>query len=358
MRVLFILPSISRCGPTNVVFNLIDEYIKLGIECYIVYLWEGEKDETEFLDKVAKKIFCLRGGGYRGFGVKGFIKLKKIITDCSPDIIHSNCLIPDMYLGIYNKFFKNKSDKFKSISTLHCNLDEDYSNIYPFIKRTIFLNLHKKVLTLQDHVFAVSDSALKSIINLPLESSVIHNGTKRLRKLTFSNNKLELAFFGVLVKGKNVNFLIEAVKYLNNSDFEYPFCLSIYGEGELETELKNIGDGIGNIEFKGHVMNPVDHYTENTILVSASRSEGMPMAVIEALSAGLPAILSDIPAHQEVYQAMQAGVELFDNDFESFKRSLLKLIKAAEFNKFQMNLDNSFQTSFSSQVMARKYLDL
>ena len=62
--------------------------------------------------------------------------------------------------------------------------------------------------------------------------------------------------------------------------------------------------------------------------MSSSTSEGLPIGALEALSAGLPLLLSDIPQHKEVvYIDKYVGMIFKNNDFDSFKEQLQKLLQ-------------------------------
>ncbi len=67
------------------------------------------------------------------------------------------------------------------------------------------------------------------------------------------------------------------------------------------------------------------------LFASASRSEGMPHAVREAMLVGIPCLLSDIEGHRNM---ARDGIEaLFFEDEESFFDKLATLIKNSEFRK-------------------------
>ena len=57
-----------------------------------------------------------------------------------------------------------------------------------------------------------------------------------------------------------------------------------------------------NIVLPGLVHNVNDYLRAADQFVSASHAEGMPNAVLEALAASLPVILSDIPPHREILE--------------------------------------------------------
>ena len=98
----------------------------------------------------------------------------------------------------------------------------------------------------------------------------------------------------------------------------------------------------------------VPHLQAADLFVSASRSEGMPLAVLEALSCGLPALLSAIAPHQEVagILADQGCVECFDAaDEGTIRRALGAALGGAAPAR------PADASALSSDVMARRYAD-
>jgi glycosyltransferase involved in cell wall biosynthesis len=72
--------------------------------------------------------------------------------------------------------------------------------------------------------------------------------------------------------------------------------LAVVGDGELEETLRDQAKtlGIGSrVDWCGLVSDPFVFYRAATIFVLPSRSEGMPNALMEAMSCGLPVIVSD-----------------------------------------------------------------
>ena len=60
--------------------------------------------------------------------------------------------------------------------------------------------------------------------------------------------------------------------------------------------------------------------SNSDVYISSSLSEGLPLSVLEALSLGCAAVLSDIPAHRDICRAVaQPWVNLYTpSDFNSF----------------------------------------
>lgn len=76
--------------------------------------------------------------------------------------------------------------------------------------------------------------------------------------------------------------------------------LLIAGEGEERDALMHLAAELGlgtRVQFLGALDHPREFLHLIDIYVSASRYEGLPIAVIEAMAVGKPCVLSEIPGH-------------------------------------------------------------
>ena len=108
-------------------------------------------------------------------------------------------------------------------------------------------------------------------------------------------------FVGELSGRKNQIFLIRAFKRLQEKDL--PVRLLLAGEGgereALEREIQQ--NNMENTAFLLGNREPVTPYLAITDLyVSASRSEGLPFNVMEAMSCGLPIVASDTKGQNDL----------------------------------------------------------
>jgi glycosyltransferase involved in cell wall biosynthesis len=58
------------------------------------------------------------------------------------------------------------------------------------------------------------------------------------------------------------------------------------------------------------------------LFVSASRGEGLPVAVMEVMATGCPAVLSDIPQHRELLEGADVAPLVATGDVEGFGRQI------------------------------------
>ncbi len=88
--------------------------------------------------------------------------------------------------------------------------------------------------------------------------------------------------------------------------------LAIAGEGALREELQRQGEYLGiasRLHWLGRVPDPYPYYRAADLFAMPSRHEGMPNALLEALSCGLPVVVSDgSPGPLEFVEEGASGV--------------------------------------------------
>lgn len=118
---------------------------------------------------------------------------------------------------------------------------------------------------------------------------VIPNPVKPLKRTcerTPDNRIINVARLDI--KQKRQDLLIEAFKMISE---EYPeITLHLYGDGDDEVKLKKLAEGQKRIIFEGVTSNIVEEIQNAKMFVLSSDFEGIPNALIEAMSLGVPCI--------------------------------------------------------------------
>lgn len=119
-----------------------------------------------------------------------------------------------------------------------------------------------------------------------------------------------LLYVGRLSHGKGLFDLLNAFKKL---DSNHNLKLYLAGSGQLETKLKKkIYEE--HLENKVKLLGNLSHeklvkiYQNAMIFVFPSHYEGLPTVLLEAMSCGLPVVVSKIPAHEEVIEDFEKGL--------------------------------------------------
>lgn len=270
-----------------------------------------------------------------------------LVTQPSFNIYHAH--------GIFAGLIAKKVKLFKkrpSILHLHGFRDNELIGIVKY-------HLQKEITKLKyDKVICVDEESAKKIEKLGVkrkEMAIIPPGIdiKKFRPTKRKKKKNIFLFVGRLEKVKNLELLLEAVKRLR--DKTRKFELWIVGGGTLEDKLKHYckNNKLDNIKFLGYIDNKNINkiYSEVNFFVLPSLSEGNPIALLEAMSSGLPFIVSDIPQLSKIAMLSDAGIIFKKNDAEDLTNAMEKMIKMKNCNlkKMEKNsrryVKNNFQWS-------------
>lgn len=135
------------------------------------------------------------------------------------------------------------------------------------------------------------------------------------------NNDVVLGFVGRIVAVKNPLFLIDILQATKRKIQNAK--LLIVGDGTLKEEMMNKASLMGlekDIVFVGEVNNVQDYYQAMDVLIAPSLSEGMPLGIMEAQSAGVPCICAkgNFPENIDVtgivhFCSLEDGAEAWSN---------------------------------------------
>ena len=191
--------------------------------------------------------------------------------------------------------------------------------------------------------------------------SYIQNGvdTEKYKKVS-KNEKLELR--------KKYNLDINKIIYISTGSFIPRKRIEETIKGFLKANIKEsilllLGDGIlfkalyskyamhKNIIFYGKT-NKVEEFLQlSDVFISSSESEGLPNSVIEAISCGLPVILSNIPQHKEILDELKELGKVYElGNIDE----LTKLIQNKKGIISKSTIENSL---FTMKNMSNKYVE-
>jgi len=120
---------------------------------------------------------------------------------------------------------------------------------------------------------------------------------------------------GRLAPEKNLHSLIHAFEHV--ARLRPRARLAFCGDGPLLPDLMAQAEATGLRErfiFAGFVNNVTSWLKRASAVVAVSRSEGHPNAVLEAVVAGVPVIVSDIPAYRSILDEQSASFVAGDDE--------------------------------------------
>ena len=208
-------------------------------------------------------IYKVKNFGRRSFF--GKYKLKKLIKDIDPDIVHTHGSKTSSIISSI------KTKNYKHVATIHG------------VKK------NKKIYEKADLIIGVSDKALEGINH---ETICINNWWHpKLKKIQNKNNKYALAV-GRLEKVKGFDLLIASWKNIDAN-------LVIIGSGKERNKLNELIEQ-NNLSEKVKIIDAVkkeellNYYQDASVLIISSRDEGGPRVALEALYLEIPVISTDV----------------------------------------------------------------
>jgi len=112
---------------------------------------------------------------------------------------------------------------------------------------------------------------------------------------------------------------------------EFPNAkLEIYGEGVLRADLQAQIESLGlanSVKLAGQSDNVARHLANADVFILSSRSEGLPIALLEAMSAGLPCITTEVEGVDEVLVEGEHGLTVPVEDPDALAQAILQLLR-------------------------------
>ena len=257
----------------NQIWQVVDSRSYGGIESHIFYLASAlaEKKcnvcvvfihdygphplERKLQDKGISMIKCA--------GALDFIKRVKKLK---PRLIHSHGYKANLSSRLAGKLYN-----IPVISSFHAGDCETLRlKLYTVLDRkTAFLNTPIAVNELIAGTLTGSPKVIDNFVPLPPRYKVV----KRIENI---------GFVGRLSHEKGPDRFIDLAGYFPSLTFH------VFGSGPMEEDLKHAAPE--NVKFHGHVESMESAWKDMDILCMPSRKEGLPMAALEGMAAGVPVL--------------------------------------------------------------------
>ena len=152
--------------------------------------------------------------------------------------------------------------------------------------------------------------------------------TKR-KELGLKDEDFVLLSVGELIERKNHKIVLEALavlknnKEINTDNIKYIIC----GSGRLREDLERYAEELGiksQVMFLGYRSDVNEICCASDLFIFMSRHEGLPVALLEAMSCGLPAISSNIRGSVDLLNDGENGL-CIENDPERIAEAIIRM---------------------------------
>jgi glycosyltransferase involved in cell wall biosynthesis len=274
---------------------------------------------------------------HRKFNVFKLFSIVKFIRANKINAVHSH----GKGAGLYGRLIRLVSG-IPCVHTFHGLHVGEYSKL----KKRIYIALEWFLGVFTTRVICVSHGELESIKSegiAPANKLIqIDNGVKvpdsvRSRVLRSPLNILAVNRFD---DQKNPELLIAIADAIKNSPLLGKVKILVIGDGNRFSQCqKSIDDKSLNdiLTLFGPTTNPRKFMAEADAFLSTSRWEGMPLAVLEAMSEGLPVVATRVVGNVDVMQDHVEGVFYKDDDASSALLAFEKILS----NEFRLKCSDA-----------------
>ncbi len=200
-----------------------------------------------------------------------------------------------------------------------------------------------------NHIIVISEHIRQMILHkYPSKKNItlIYNGVKAIAQTPGTEfiQSLGLTEYGYilavgrLVKEKGFDTLVEAFKQLPSSSLKLVIAGSADHQDSYVQKLKETCREENNICLPGFIKGDklAELYTYTKLFVLPSTHEGLPIALLEAMSYGAPILASDIPANKEI--GLPDECYFKSSDFTDMRQALEKRIESIRNERIDYNL--------------------
>jgi len=239
----------------------------------------------------------------------------------------------------------------------------------PDLKLWFYELVDRMILPFFDAVVPLSEGLYDGLRKTPGLNRVLHlikNGvdiseidlTKTIAEeiLTWKRDgTFVIGYVGRLEPGKGLNVLIKAVKRLGTLNWR----LAIVGDGKQRVELGTLAEALGlkeKVHFFGFREERIAFLKGFDAFVLPSRSEGAPRCLMEAMAAGIPVIVTNIPGCRILVNDNKTGLVFEVDQIDQLTKKINMLIaNTKKAKKIGLSGRLFIRESFSAERMAAEY---
>lgn len=358
MKILQITYSLASGGAERFVVDMCNELIKnLNNEVYLLVINDLSIPQyCHYLPELSKKVKCLNVGTKKGLCPKSVMGVYKTIKKIKPDIVHAHCDLTLLYLPAL--LYK----KAKYIHTLHNVAEKAISfkwlrkfqgwlfrkNVQPITISNIcqqsYIDFYK-----QDNAICITNGRAK------LETTTEYAMVKKEIE-TYKQGQTLPVFIHVarFDKQKNQKRLFDAIEKLHKCGKK--FLLVVLGRN-YENSPHMILNETDYIKIIGAKNNVADYLACADYFLLSSDWEGLPLAMLEAMSMGCIPISTPAGGVVDVIKNGENGLLCPTFDTTDYYKTIEKVF-AKDFAISKERVINDYQDNYTMEVCVNKYYDV
>ena len=280
----------------------------------------------------------------------------RIFREERPDVVHLHNPTPTTYAAFPARMAGVRS----IISTRHSLLAPPHSPMREL--------KYALACTSCNWVAGICDATTHNLIELhtvPARKIVrIYNGAASLQRIPTERcppkTGFTLLYVGRLAPIKNHDLLLQAFHAALSA--EPGLQLWMVGDGSQRRALENLAAHLGiaaHVTFWGQQIDVAPYFSAADVFIMSSKSEGLPISILQAFSLGLPAIVTDTGGMAEVVRFARAGIVVPLAGPSEMAEAIVRIARdKSERQELSVNAERAFRSHFTLQQMVDRYMSL
>lgn len=326
MNILYLINYAGKAGTEKYVLNLMHILSAQGETCHLAYNVPGQLSETVSSEGFA----CFR---FEMSTKKALSAAKKLAGYCrenKTDVIHAQYPMENVIAILSRLFYR----KVKVVYTSHLTI---YQNTKWKILNRLFTPFDHRIIAVcrQGADIMISNGVKKDRIQ------VVYNGVEPKRERVYdrsfarefgvNDDTFVMSIMARYAPEKGLPFLLASLAKLRRKT-DKPFVCFIAGDGEefddfaVMSTNSGMSDCVIQLGFRrdsDRMLKASDLY-----LNTSSKNEAMSFAILEAMNAGVPLVVTDVGGNRDLAETHTVcGRVLKFGDSDGFSDAILELIE-------------------------------
>src|SRR5512143_1471420 len=345
VRVVRVFSRLNIGGPSVHVILLSADLRALGYQTRLVVGQESLREGNMLPLAAEKQVTC---EAMAGLGreiaplsdARALVGLVRLMRVWKPAIVHTHTA----KAGLLGRLAARAAGVPTVVHTYHGHVLRGY---FPPAKSAAFRWLETRLARLASALVAVSDSVKSDLVSLgiapaakirviPLGLELCHLARELPRGVLRAEAGIDaqaplVAMVGRLVPIKDVGTFLRAARIVRDAHPQARFAL--VGDGEERPALEALVRELAiadAVTFFGWRRDLAPVYGDLDVVVNASRNEGTPVALIEALAAARPVVATRVGGTPDLLGDDERGRLVPAGDPEALARAIVETLSGAE----------------------------
>lgn len=298
-----------------------------------------------------------------GFDRSLILTIRKLIKAGDFSIVHCHQYTPYFY-----GWLAALGTRAKVVFTEHGRFHPDRHRYKAYVFNTFAARMTAELVSISE---ATREALIKYEFMPGSRIQVIYNGIRPLvrdeavaaslrQSLGIGENDFVMGTVARLDPVKNQAMMLEAFSRFHQQCPDS--WLLMVGDGPDRAMLERLASDLGigsRTLFTGFINEPVNHLSLMDVFLLSSHTEGTSMTLLEAMSLGIPSIVTEVGGNPEIIGNRKNGLLVLPDAPESLCDAMVELYDDVALRKrLESGALEVFESRFSAQAMVSSYMNV